>query len=153
MPRPIPEHGEPVNGDSFLDIVASVVSIMIIMVVMEGMRIKNMPVTASMSAGPASKALERELAGEQSLRGDILKMTSEIRGLQRETAVRGGQRDFLATMASAAEHEFQARREKLDTARQTDFDTTRNLSESRFQLEQLERQREQVEQQPGRSRS
>ena len=41
MPRPIPQHGEPVNGDSFLDIVASVVSIMIIMVVMVGMKIKN----------------------------------------------------------------------------------------------------------------
>ncbi len=56
MRRPVSEHSEPVNGDSFLDIVASVVSIMIIMVVMEGSRIKNAPVNLAIPASPAAVA-------------------------------------------------------------------------------------------------
>ena len=59
MPRPVPQHAEPVNGDSFLDIVASVVSIMIIMVVMEGMRIKNAPVKVAIPANPAARNWRR----------------------------------------------------------------------------------------------
>jgi len=40
----IVEQEEAVNADSFLDIVASVVSVMIIMVMMTGLKIKNTPV-------------------------------------------------------------------------------------------------------------
>ena len=45
MPRII-EQEEAVNADSFLDIVASVVSIMIIMVMMTGLKIENTPLDA-----------------------------------------------------------------------------------------------------------
>ena len=74
---------EPVNSDSFLDIVASVVSIMIIMVVMEGTRIKNAPVKVAIPASPAAIELEKDLAAEQSLRGDVLKSADEISNLER----------------------------------------------------------------------
>ena len=43
MPRPTSPETEAVNPDSFLDIVASVVSIMIIMVLMTGLKIKHTP--------------------------------------------------------------------------------------------------------------
>ncbi len=135
--RPIPQHAEPVNGDSFLDIVASVVSIMIIMVVMEGIRIKNAPVTVALPATPADAELEKDLAAEQSLRGDVWKMAEEIRGVQREAAVRGTERDLLATTVSAVEHQIQERRQRLDGVKQADFDLARNLAESKFQLDQL----------------
>ena len=151
MPRPIPQHAEPVNGDSFLDIVASVVSIMIIMVVMEGMRIKNAPVTVAIPANPAATELEKDVAAEQSLRGDVLKMAEEIRSLQQEAARRGMQRDVLATMVSAVEQKIQERRQKLDAAKQADFDLARGLSESKFQLDQLNRQRQQAENTPARA--
>ena len=148
MPRPIPQQSEPVNSDSFLDIVASVVSIMIIMVVMEGSRIKNAPVKVSIDASPAAVELQKELAAEQSLRGDVLKAAEEIRSLEQETMRRGAQRDVLATMASAVEHKIQERRQQLAGAKRADFDVTRSLSESRFQLEQLSQQRKQVEESP-----
>ena len=144
MPRPIPQHGEPVNGDSFLDIVASVVSIMIIMVVMVGMRIKNSPVTVAIPANPAVTELEKDVATEKSLRADVFKMVEETRQLQQEAAQRGLQRDVLATMVSAVEQKIQERRQKLDTAKQADFDLARGLSEAKFQLDQLHRQREQA---------
>ena len=59
MPRARTPSSEPVNSDSFLDIVASVVSIMIIMVVMEGTRIKNAPVKVSLAATPPRKNWRR----------------------------------------------------------------------------------------------
>ena len=149
MPRPIPQHGEPVNGDSFLDIVASVVSIMIIMVVMVGMRIKNTPVTVAIPANPATKELEKEAAVEQSLRGDVQKITAEIRTVQQEAARRGLQRNMLATMVTAVEQKIQERRQTLDTAKQADFDLARGLSESKMQLEQINRQTEQAADTPG----
>jgi len=149
MPRPIPQHGEPVNGDSFLDIVASVVSIMIIMVVMVGMRIKNTPVTVAIPANPATKELEKEVAVEQSLRGDVQKITEEIRTVQQEAARRGLQRNMLATMVTAVEQKIQERRQTLDTAKQADFDLARGLSESKMQLEQVNRQAEQAADTPG----
>ena len=149
MPRPIPQHAEPVNGDSFLDIVASVVSIMIIMVVMEGVRIKNAPVTVALPATPADAELEKDLAAEQSLRGDVWKMAEEIRGVQREAAVHGAERDLLATTVSAVEHQVQERRQRLDGVKQADFDLARNIAESKFQLDQLARERRQAEDAPG----
>lgn len=149
MPRPAAQHAEAVNGDSFLDIVASVVSIMIIMVVMEGSRIKNAPVTVAIAANPAAAELEKDLATEQSLRGDVLKAAEEVQSLQREAVARAMQRDVLATMASAVEHTIRQRREQLDGAKRVDFDIARNLSESRSQLQQLVGQREQAENEPG----
>ena len=122
---------------------------MIIMVVMEGIRIKNAPVTVAIPATPADAELEKDLAAEQSLRGDVWKMAEEIRGVQREAAVRGDERDLLATTVSAAEHQIQERRQRLDGVKQADFDLARNLAESKFQLDQLAREREQAENTPG----
>ena len=154
MPRPIVQHGEPVNGDSFLDIVASVVSIMIIMVVMEGMRIKNTPVTPAATGASATSAntippeLQKELAAEQSLRRDVLKLVEETENVEREAAARGMERDVLATAVAAAEHEIQDRRQKLDRTKQADFDLARSISQSRLELDEINRQRTQVENSP-----
>jgi hypothetical protein len=145
MRRPAAEHSEPVNSDSFLDIVASVVSIMIIMVVMEGTRIKNAPVTVSIPASPATAELQKDLAQEQAVRGDVRKVTQQVNNLQQEAAARGMQRDVLATMVSAVEHKLQERRQQLDGTKQTGFDLVRELSQSRSQLDQLARQRQQAE--------
>jgi hypothetical protein len=149
VPRPIPQHAEPVNGDSFLDIVASVVSIMIIMVVMEGVRIKNAPVTAAIPAAPADVELGKDLVAEQSLRGDVWRMADEIRGIQQEAVVRGTERNLLATTVSAVEHQLNERRQRLDGVKRADFELARNLAESKFQLDQLGRERQQAENTPG----
>jgi hypothetical protein len=140
MSRPVPQHSEPVNSDSFLDIVASVVSIMIIMVVMVGMRIKNAPVTVAIPSNPATVELEEEAATEQSLRSDIAKMNEQTHGVKCEIARRGLQRNMMATMATAVEQKIQEHRQTLDTSKRADFDLARSLSESKFQLDQLNHQ-------------
>jgi hypothetical protein len=145
MARTASHDSEPVNSDSFLDIVASVVSIMIIMVVMEGSRIRNAPVKVALPADPTVVALQKELTEEQAMRGDVVKAAQEIQSLQQETIRRGSQRDMLATMASAVEHAIGEHRQRLTGAQKTNFDLARDLSESKFQLEQLNRQQQQAE--------
>lgn len=148
MPRSTIQRGDPVNGDSFVDIVASVVSIMIIMVVLEGMRIKSTPELSSIPSPPDVEELEKELAAEQSLRADVWKTAEETHELEREIAARGMKRDYLATAVSAAEHEIRRRRDKLDQAPRAEFDLADQLSQSRRRLGQLNRRQEQIENQP-----
>lgn len=148
MPRQNKQRGDPINGDSFVDIVACVVSIMIIMVVLEGMRVKNTPVGMSIPSTPALEELDRELAAEKSLRADVLKVVDKTKDLEKEAAARGMRRDYLATMVAAVEDEINNRREKLDQVRRDDFDRVGQLAESKRRLEQIDRAREQIEKQP-----
>ncbi|MGW8255923.1 MAG: hypothetical protein ACWGMZ_00405 [Thermoguttaceae bacterium] len=145
MPRRAEEQTDVVNSDSFLDIVASVVSIMIIMVVMEGSRIKNAPPTAALNDKKLGAELEKTLREERNLRDDIYKTADEIEELQKETGARRLQRNILATAVSALEHKIESHRAQLDQEKRQSFDLAKNLSDARFQLDQLNRRLEQVE--------
>ena len=110
MPRPVQAENEAINADSFLDIVASVVSIMIVMVLVVGLRIKNTPVELSLE-GPAQGGdeLNADLAAERSLaRG-----RAENGGRDRAASgggrrSRGRQRDALALTVSLMERKAEA---------------------------------------------
>ncbi|MEN6450312.1 MAG: hypothetical protein ABFC96_07470 [Thermoguttaceae bacterium] len=149
MARPVFDNAEPVNGDSFLDIVASVVSIMIIMVVLEGARIKNTPLKTAVPSNPALAELEKDRGAELSLRGDVYKIAEEINNIKRQSAVRAAERDLLATVAVAAEEKIRERREKLERGRQASFDAARGLSDSQLELNRLVEERRRIENQPG----
>ncbi len=148
MPRSTIRDDDPVNGDSFVDIVAAIVGIMIIMVVLEGARIKSAQVNVSIPPPPAAAELEKELAAEQSVRADVWKTAEETRDVQREAVASRLRRDYLATAVAAAEHEIQSRRGKLDEARRAEFDRADQLAQARRKLEELARGREQLERQP-----
>lgn len=145
MPRRVQENTEAVNPDSFLDIVASVVSIMIIMVVMEGTRIKNTPVTAAIPSDPATTELEKEVREEQTMQGDIQKAVQSINQLKQEAAEKCLQRDILITAVSVLEQKVESHRRELDEEKRQQFDLARNLSDAKLQLTQLEQARQQVE--------
>jgi len=146
MHRPTQQRDEPLGHDSFLDIVANMVGILIILVMVMGMRVKNAPL-AAISGGDSQVAAElhKDLAAEESLRGEALAAAAETGSLQRETLLQRRNRDALAVMASALEQEIQARRERMDAETQEMFDLGRSLAQSRFALRELERQRADVE--------
>jgi hypothetical protein len=145
MPRFAKENTEAVNPDSFLDIVASVVSIMIIMVVMEGSRIKNAPVLAAIQDDPLTAELEKDVSEEHSMRSDILKSAEEIERLNQEASARAFQRDVLATAVSALEQKIELHRRQLDEQKRKQFDLARSLSEARFELDELAKAKLQAE--------
>ncbi|OHB71963.1 MAG: hypothetical protein A2V70_02935 [Planctomycetes bacterium RBG_13_63_9] len=143
MPRPTRQDADAPSHDSFLDIVANMVGILIILVMVVGIRAKNAPVLASLPrrAGPAELELEQQKVIEESTREDVFKAANEIRRLQNVAILQGGQRDALATMLAAAEHQLQSGRQQMDTGAQETFDLRQRVSESKLKLEQLRDQR------------
>lgn len=132
--------------DSFLDIVANMVGILIILVMVVGVRVKNAPLAAVPGgASQESKELEKDRAIEESLRGDALGAADEIRNLQREELAQRQRRDALAVVVTALEHQIQDRRQQMDAQTQELFDLEQSLSQSRLHLEELDRQRAQAE--------
>lgn len=141
---------EAVNADSFLDIVASIVSIMIIMVLMTGLKIKRSPVAVAppREAEQIRADLNSELAGEQSLRQDVLRMAADIRELQQETSLRKQERDLLAVAANSLEEKTRVAPKPLAEPSPEDVALGRSLSETRSQVEELQRQRLAIENAP-----
>ena len=133
--------------DSFLDIVANIVGILIILVMVVGVRARNAPVQAGEKSDdlqPLVVELEREQAVQRNLYNDVVRAAEQIVALQQEAAARQRDRDRLATVVSALEHRLDARRGELDATAKQDFDLSRRLSEIRIELEQARRERDQV---------
>ena len=144
MPRPIPQETGAPEHDSFLDIVANIVGILIILVMVAGVRAKNAPIVAaipSQTTQEAAAELEKDRAAERLLRDDVLQVAGEIQAVQREAIIREQQRDRLATQAAAWRHEIESRRNKLDTRAQAGFDLENKLASAHADVENLRRQR------------
>ena len=107
------EAEEAVNADSFLDIVASVVSVMIIMVMMTGLKIKNTPPDALPTSEVlrASGDLVQKQQEEQTLRGDVEKIATEMEQVERQTAVRERERDILSLAVTGLDQQLRGARQ------------------------------------------
>lgn len=148
MPRPIRQQSDSQGHNSFLDIVANIVGILIILVLVTGVRVKNAPAKGSLENDEDRRAfasLENDQATEQSLRQDVIKTADQIRTVRREQSERQFERDQLATMAAAWEQKIEARRGRLDDGSQEDFELVRDVSESRLQLDRLRQQKAEIE--------
>ena len=141
---------EAVNADSFLDIVASIVSIMIIMVLMTGLKIKHTPVDAPLTgeAAQLNAEVHKELAAEQSLQGDVWKTAGEIENLQRQAAVRRHERDLLALAVTALEQKVEGTKEQVESQSQQDRELGQKAALARSRLRDLDEQRVAVETAP-----
>lgn len=144
------EQNEAVNADSFLDIVASVVSIMIIMVLMTGLKIKRSPVTVAPTGDAAvvRAGLVSDLAAEQSIRREVLQMTADAQIVEREAAISKQQRDMLAIVVRALEERTQATTQRVQAEAVVDPAVGQGLTEARMQLDELERLRAATENAP-----
>ncbi len=146
MPRPSRATAAAVGHDSFLDIVANMVGILIILVMVVGVRVKNAPVVAAISGNAAEdRELEKDLAAEASMRNDVLKAARQIGAVQSETLAQSCRRDLLATAVAALQHKIASRRERMDAQSRRDFDFASSLALARRQVEQLQRERADVE--------
>jgi len=144
MRRPIRQNGNAPGQDSFLDIVANIVGILIILVMVVGMRVKNMPVVLD---GPdeatqaALAGLKRDRALVSSVRRDVLRLEEKIAAVGREAILRKVERLHLITAASQASQALDARHQALDADARKDFDLRRAVSESRAELDLLDQRR------------
>jgi hypothetical protein len=146
MHRPGTRDADAPGHDSFLDIVANMVGILIILVMVVGVRVKNAPLaTIPNETTQADRELEEIRASEASLRRDVLKVADQIRVVEEETLAQDWRRSALSTAVVTSQRKIQSLRDQLDAEERKDFDLRRSLAESRFRLEELERQRVQAE--------
>jgi hypothetical protein len=153
MALPVVEDTATAGHDSFLDIVANIVGILIILVMVAGVRVKNFSLD---TAEPnelikqAEKALQDDRALVDSVREDVFKISDQIEDVERETRLRQIERDRLATMVEAGRYNLETRRDQLDKASRAGFDLSSKIAEAELELEQVERRQSQLERTPAR---
>ena len=149
----IVEQEEAVNADSFLDIVASVVSVMIIMVMMTGLKIKNTPPEAL----PTSEVARAggDLLQKQQRRADA----SRRRGKNRHGDGAGSSPDGHAAAGTRypgpgrdrARSAVRGARQPAAQQSPPDGQLAAKVIDARNRLEILNRQREAIEKSPAQS--
>lgn len=136
--------------DSFLDVVANLVGIMIILIMVVGFAAKKAIVeetTASLAASAPSAAsrdqLEKELQDSEkatkAVEEDIDKSLQMIEREKFEVAFRRSERDRVLTLITAAERAIQDRRGELDSTQKEQFDISKQLAFAKSQLDEIQR--------------
>ena len=152
MRRPIAGSGDMPGSDSFLDVVANMVGILIILVMIVSARAKQMPADAA-EAPPTveispEKVLNPLVAESNSLQTDVKRLAAQSYQLQMDLANRVDQRDEMSLLAARMEEELAKQREKLEGSSQADFDLRRAFNEARTQLDSLQQQRDAIQMAP-----
>ncbi len=127
--------------DSFLDILANITGILIILVMVMGVRAGRAPVGVETIPAEDHGELRRVLAAEASLRNEVLELAAEGNRLEQEARAKGHQRHLLTAAKIEIEEELAARRARLDADRQAAFDLQRKFAEAEANLAALNRRR------------
>jgi len=149
MRRRISRQQEELPGyDSFLDIVANLVGILIILVMVIGVRAKDALVEAAVSDDP-TESLDEQIDSNQlavlQIESDIMEVTSEIDSVQTEATLQKIYRSQLLSWITSVQREIEERRRQLgDTARQQ-YDMEIKLAAAKRQFHDLTRARHSME--------
>jgi len=136
--------------DSFLDVLANMVGIIILLVVVTGLRTSQATVRAAVekltTANHADKAAAKDelqdaqhaaTVAQSQLQG-LMQQVVEVHG---EASLRERERDYLTTFVAAVQQELNERRSALNTDQKRDYDLRAKLVESQSILENLSRER------------
>ena len=142
-----PEPSE-VGQDSFLDVVANVVGVLIMLVMLVGLRaahsaivenpqVAEQPDASQQIAQKDSTELKAEINTTKrkvdGLEKEVLQARSKLVAVGREAAASERRQIELATCRSVIEEDIHQRRERLDSAKQREFDVQRNLFECKLE--------------------
>ncbi len=148
----LPEIQEDSAQDSFLDVIANLVGVIIILVmlvgakatrdVLQGASPRQPPVAASAPA--TDEKLVEELAETQkqalAARAEVEKMATRLVRIRQEAAEFDEQRVALAMHKSIIEEDIARRRQQLDSEKQQEFDVQRRIAEAEMKLNDLTQQ-------------
>ncbi|MFZ5829234.1 MAG: hypothetical protein ACOY3P_04065 [Planctomycetota bacterium] len=134
---------ESLNHDSFLDIVANLVGIMIILVMLVGARVRQAPEAAAVPGlvQDAVVELQRELGHESELHAEVLKLGAEVESLERQAAQRDQGRLLLAAAVTAMERRLQETRSTLDGDSSASVELSQELARLSRRLEEVRQAR------------
>lgn len=146
MARTIRQETEAIGSDSFLDVVTNIVGILIILVMVVGIRIKNLP-AKTIADEAAAKANVAGLAREaESLERDMLGLEDQVRVVSLAAQARYQERGTLAYLLAEHEREINEAKKSLDAKTRTSFDMQRALSAAEHDALRLEQAKAQASQ-------
>jgi hypothetical protein len=145
--RPDRHQQEETSENSFLDVVANVVGVLIILVMLVGMQASRSLFLAeaeSEAAAEDQEQLASQLAEAVSLakatEKSVAQLNTRVARISNEANRQDQQRIELAMHRSVIEEDIQSRRDQLDVGSQQEFDVQRELLESQIKLKELTRE-------------
>jgi hypothetical protein len=138
-------HEEIIGNDSFLDVVANVVGILIILLMVVSLRAKDeilhaeTVVETQQESEPKARLAEFETAksAEHQVQQDIHRIDDELKREQLEVKYREAERDRAQLLVTAAEQSLSEERNRLTEAQRTEFDRRNELAAGEAALQQL----------------
>lgn len=135
--------GEGLGGDSFLDIVANMVGILVILVMIIGSRVAH---SARDDHPQAPHAGATDRGQLDSLESEAAALEHDIRGVEAKmaevtqlAAARQHERHALATLLTAGQQQLDQQRQTLDAGSRDELDLRGRLQEGRLRLASLNR--------------
>jgi hypothetical protein len=140
------EHAEAPGQDSFLDVVANLVGIMIILVMVVGARAKNALLSAEQTPQPVSVVdVESPRNAAVAVRHELDTILASTQRQEIEIAYRRNERDRILTLISAAENALEQETNQLSAEQRRAHELQVSLSAAQRQQEDLKMAREAVE--------
>lgn len=147
------EEGEAMGSDSFLDVVANMVGIIIILVMVAGLRSQQAPERAAEQR--ANLPQLRELADQEEsarrLKDEVMRLAEDISIVNGQAALAFEERNAIAVAAAARKRELDDKRRALDSTKQAEFDLDRSAAAARQELANLEQQKAAAAEQPSKT--
>lgn len=134
--------------DSFLDIVANLVGILIILVMVIGVNAKDAmldvapqePTPPTPTAAPPTVDVEGARSAAAAVEADIHQIDAKIKRQEFDIAYRRAERERVQLIVQAAEQKLAERREELAEGEREQFDATTSLANAEAELEQIQGQ-------------
>lgn len=128
---------EAFGSDSFLDIVANMVGILIILVIIAGLRAKAIPQQLLDSAADVANELRLLASKSSAIEHDNLKLAREVEAIQAAQTTLEKEQQELAAARDQLRGEVERRRQELDSSAQSDFDVQRKLATAERQWQRV----------------
>lgn len=130
--------------DSFLDVVANMVGILIILVMVVGVRASQAPVEPPKAETPTAEEDGLQAIAHQatSLELDVHELDMQSKRIQAQIEQRRHEREELATVVAGIEEEVAKQREQLGAAGTRDYQLRTNLTAAHRKAEELAQQRQ-----------
>ena len=145
MSRHRPQSAEASGQDSFLDIVANLVGILIILVMVIGVRAKDAmleaaPIVDEPEVVAALPAIDVEGArrAAAAVEQDIQNLQAKIHQESFEVEYRRKERDKIQMLISSAQAAISSKRDELNEEQQRAFDSQQQLADAQTELQTLE---------------
>jgi len=126
--------------DSFLDVVSNMVGILIILVVVAGLRVKQIPVEALVDhqkVAEASQKYEEKTTEFQAVQWDCVQLSRQLETMQTQFMIREAEQAQLIDYAASLEAQIRLHQETLDAGTRESFGLQRQLAETDARLDQL----------------